>query len=178
MGDRAYCRVDAVDRPPRRLLQVPCVGQDGLQASAQICGLYWIDRKLAGKDDTQDCMTARHFLLSRLSNCTALIARRTMSYFRLTYLIHPAMETTRLSSKGQLVLPKAIRDADNWSEGTEFLVERVAEGVLLRPLRPVPATRLEDVIGIAGYRGPARSTADMQRAIEQGVKARRDRGRY
>ena len=49
------------------------------------------------------------------------------------------METTRLSSKGQLVLPKSIRDADNWSEGTEFLVERVADGVLLRPLRPVPA---------------------------------------
>jgi AbrB family looped-hinge helix DNA binding protein len=74
------------------------------------------------------------------------------------------------------VLPKAIRDADNWSEGTEFLVERVAEGVLLRPLRPVSPTRLEDVVGSAGYRGPARSLADMQRAIEQGVKAGRGRG--
>ena len=88
------------------------------------------------------------------------------------------METTRLSSKGQLVLPKAIRDADQWSEGTEFLVERVAEGVLLRPLRPVPTTRLEDVIGSTGYRGPTRSIADMQRAVERGMKARRDRGRY
>ena len=88
------------------------------------------------------------------------------------------METTRLSSKGQLVLPKAIRDADQWREGTEFLVERVAEGVLLRPLRPVPETRLEDVIGSTGYHGPTRSIADMQLAVEQGVKARRDRGRY
>lgn len=86
------------------------------------------------------------------------------------------MDRTRLSSKGQLVLPKAIRDADNWSEGTEFLVERVAEGVLLRPLRPVSPTRLEDVVGSAGYRGPARSLADIQRAIEQGVKAGRGRG--
>ena len=88
------------------------------------------------------------------------------------------METTRLSSRGQLVLPKSIRDADNWREGTEFLVERVPEGVLLRPLRPEPTTRLEDVIGSAGYRGPARSIADMQRAIERGMKARRGRGRY
>jgi AbrB family looped-hinge helix DNA binding protein len=88
------------------------------------------------------------------------------------------MSTTRLSSKGQLVLPKSIRDADSWSEGTEFLVERVAEGVLLRPLRPVPATRLEDVIGSARYRGPACSIAEMQRAIARGVKARRGRGRY
>ena len=86
------------------------------------------------------------------------------------------MDTTRLSSKGQLVLPKAIRDADNWSEGTEFLVERVAEGVLLRPLRPVSPTRVEDVVGSAGYRGPARSLADMQRAIAQGAKASRGRG--
>lgn len=88
------------------------------------------------------------------------------------------METTRLSSKGQLVLPKAIREADAWTEGTEFIVERVPEGVLLRPVRSLPATRLEDVIGCAGYRGPARSAADMERAIAQGVKARRGRGRY
>lgn len=88
------------------------------------------------------------------------------------------MDTTRLSSKGQLVLPKAIRDAGDWREGTEFLVERVPQGVLLRPLRPVPVTRLEDVIGSAGYRGPARTMADMQRAIGQGVKARRGRGRH
>src|SRR5207302_11373439 len=88
------------------------------------------------------------------------------------------MDTTRLSSKGQLVLPKAIREADAWTEGTEFIVERVPEGVLLRPVRSLPATRLEDVIGCAGYRGPARSAADMERAIVQGVKARRGRGRY
>lgn len=87
------------------------------------------------------------------------------------------METTRLSSKGQLVLPKAIREADAWTEGTEFIVERVPEGVLLRPVRSLPATRLEDVIGCAGYRGPARSAADMERAIAQGVKARRSRRR-
>jgi len=86
--------------------------------------------------------------------------------------------TTRLSSKGQLVLPKAIRDAGNWPEGTEFIVEVVPQGVLLRPLRPCVTTRLEDVIGCAGYRGPQRSVADMDRAIALGVKARRGRGRY
>ncbi len=88
------------------------------------------------------------------------------------------MDTTRLSSKGQLVLPKAIRDADDWAEGTEFSVERVPEGVLLRPLRTLPVTRLEDVIGCAGYRGRPRSLADMERAIAEGVKAHRGRGRH
>jgi len=88
------------------------------------------------------------------------------------------MDTTRLSSKGQLVLPKAIRDADNWAEGTEFVVERVPQGVLLRPIPRLPVTRLEDVIGCAGFRGSARSLADMERAIAKGVKARIGRGRY
>ena len=88
------------------------------------------------------------------------------------------MDTTRLSSKGQLVLPKAIRDAGEWTEGTEFTVERVPEGVLLRPIRPLPTTRLEDVIGCVGYRGRARSVAEMERAIARGVKVRRGRGRY
>ena len=88
------------------------------------------------------------------------------------------MDTTRLSSKGKLVLPKAIRDAGGWAEGTEFSVERVPEGVLLRPLRPLPVTRLEDVIGCAGYRGRPRSLADMERGIAEGVKAHRGRGRH
>jgi AbrB family looped-hinge helix DNA binding protein len=88
------------------------------------------------------------------------------------------MSTTRLSSKGQIVLPKAIREADEWAEGTEFIVERVPDGVLLRPVRTLPATRLQDVIGCAGYRGPTLSLAEMDRAIGKGVKARRGRGRH
>ena len=33
------------------------------------------------------------------------------------------METTKLSSKGQIVLPKSIRNARNLLPGTEFSVE-------------------------------------------------------
>ena len=105
---------------------------------------------------------------------------RMMSYFRLTASPdgRPPMEKTRLSSKGQLVLPKALRDARNWGEGTEFVVEPVADGVLLRPAQPFAATRLEDVIGSAGYRGRPVSLNAMGKAIAKGVKARRGRGRY
>ena len=88
------------------------------------------------------------------------------------------MDRTRLSSKGQLVLPKSLRDADSWSEGTEFIVERVPEGVLLRPVHAFPVTQLTDVIGCAGYSGPAHSVAEMEQAIAKGVRARRGRGRY
>lgn len=90
----------------------------------------------------------------------------------------PPMEKTRLSSKGQLVLPKALRDARNWSEGTWFVAEPVADGVLLRPAQPFPATRLEDVIGSAGYRGRPVSLDAMGKAVAKGAEARRGRGRY
>ena len=88
------------------------------------------------------------------------------------------METTRLSSKGQVILPKAVREARNWQPGTEFTVEEVDEGVLLRPVKPFKPTTLEEVVGCTGYRGPARSLDDMERAVARGVKERRARGRY
>jgi len=49
------------------------------------------------------------------------------------------METTRLSSKGQVILPKSIRDAHRWQPGTEFVVEETTEGILLRPAKTFPA---------------------------------------
>lgn len=88
------------------------------------------------------------------------------------------METTRLSSKGQVILPKAVREARNWEPGTEFTVEEVDDGVLLRPVKPFKPTTLEEVVGCTGYKGPARSLEDMERAVARGVRERRARGRY
>ena len=88
------------------------------------------------------------------------------------------METTRLSSKGQVVLPKPIRDARRWRSGTEFIVEATAEGVLLRPAKPFAPSRLEDVAGSLRYAGKAKTIRQMDAAIGAEVKARRGRGRY
>jgi AbrB family looped-hinge helix DNA binding protein len=86
------------------------------------------------------------------------------------------METTRLSSKGQVILPKSIRAAHRWSPGVEFAVVDTADGVLLRPLKPYAATHIEDVVGCTGYMGPAKTLEEMEDAIAQGAKACRDRG--
>jgi len=88
------------------------------------------------------------------------------------------METTRLSTKGQVVLPKVVRDARSWSPGTKFAVETVADGVLLRPLSPFPPTRVKDVFGCLAYRGKPKTVAEMEKAIAKAVKERRARGRY
>ena len=84
------------------------------------------------------------------------------------------METTRLSSKGQVVLPKSIRMAHQWKSGAEFIVEDTADGVLLRPVGHLPKTRLEDVIGCTGYQGPARSVEEMDASIAAGATSRQD----
>lgn len=42
------------------------------------------------------------------------------------------METARLSTKGQILLPKNIRTSRAWRPGTEFIVEERPEGILPR----------------------------------------------
>jgi AbrB family looped-hinge helix DNA binding protein len=88
------------------------------------------------------------------------------------------METTRLSTKGQIVLPQRVRSLRAWGPGTEFIVEEVADGILLRPSRLFPLANIDDVAGYLRFRGKARTTAQMKKAIADEVKRRHDRGRY
>ncbi|MBU4527948.1 MAG: AbrB/MazE/SpoVT family DNA-binding domain-containing protein [Hoeflea sp.] len=41
---------------------------------------------------------------------------------------------TKMSSKGQVILPKRLRDAHGWTAGTEFEVIDSPTGVELKPL--------------------------------------------
>jgi len=86
------------------------------------------------------------------------------------------METTKLSSKGQVILPVAIRTAYQWKAGVEFAVEDTGDGVLLRPLKPFPATTLDEVAGCANYTGKAHSLEEMDKAITTEIKQRHARG--
>jgi AbrB family looped-hinge helix DNA binding protein len=88
------------------------------------------------------------------------------------------MQTTRLSSKGQIILPKSIRDEHRWKPGTEFSVEPAGDGVLLRPVKSAAHSRLEEVAGCLRVTGPAHTTAEMDAAVVAELRRRRDRGRY
>jgi AbrB family looped-hinge helix DNA binding protein len=88
------------------------------------------------------------------------------------------METTRLSTKGQIVLPHSIRTSRAWAPGTEFTVEETTDGILLRPAGLFPKTHLDEVAGcLRMHRRPA-THAEMDRAIEREVARRRGSGRY
>ncbi len=79
------------------------------------------------------------------------------------------METTKLSSKGQIVLPKAIRQSRRWPPGTEFLVENTPRGILLRPRKPFGSTEPAEVF--AG--GGARTVKQMDEGLRQAFRSRR-----
>jgi AbrB family looped-hinge helix DNA binding protein len=88
------------------------------------------------------------------------------------------METTRLSTKGQIILPKNIRTSRAWVPGTEFTVEETGDGILLRPAGRFPQADLDDVAGCLWTKRKSKTPAQMQSAIRREVLRRHDRGRY
>lgn len=77
------------------------------------------------------------------------------------------LETT-LSSKGQVVIPKELRDARQWHVGMSLTVEEVPQGLLIRPAKQplFPPTKLEDVMGCARYTGPKLSEAEIAKRLK------------
>ena len=88
------------------------------------------------------------------------------------------MQTTRLSTKGQIILPKNIRTSRAWGPGTEFTVEETGDGILLRPAGRLPSSSLDEVAGCLRSKRRPKTTAQMHAAIGREVIRRHDRGRY
>ena len=81
--------------------------------------------------------------------------------------------TSRLSTKGQLIIPKEIRDRHGWRAGVELEIEDHGECVVVRPVDVVPETTLDELFGCTGYEGPRRSLGEMESAIARGARESR-----
>lgn len=88
----------------------------------------------------------------------------------------PERLTTTVSTKGQVILPKAIRRALGWGAGTRLVVENTPEGVVLRPEPMFPETRPEDVYGCLAWKGPPKSLTEMDEAVLEEAKRRHEGG--
>ena len=72
---------------------------------------------------------------------------------------------TKLSAKGQVVIPKDVRDKLKLQPGTRFEVETGSLGVIkLRPLdyaNPFPRTSLRDLRNLPKWPGPAKPVEEI-----------------
>ena len=46
--------------------------------------------------------------------------------------------TTKMSSKGQVVIPEAMRSQFGWDVGTSFIVEVYRGNLIMQPIEPTP----------------------------------------
>lgn len=82
--------------------------------------------------------------------------------------------TTVLSTKGQVILPKSVRDHRKWTAGAKLVVEETSEGVLLRMAPLFEATRVADVFASLKADGRPRTIEEMDAAVA--AEARRRAG--
>lgn len=90
-------------------------------------------------------------------------------------MAHPKIASTRLSTKGQLILPKAIRDRHGWSAGVELVVEDRADGVYLRARTEEPMSRYDEVRGSLGPVARRHTIEDMNQAVLDEARRRWER---
>jgi len=83
-----------------------------------------------------------------------------------------AKQTTVLSTKGQVILPKAIRDQRQWNAGTRLLVENTEDGILLRPAPAFPLSQPAEVFGCLPAKGKPKTLEEMKDGILNEAKRR------
>jgi AbrB family looped-hinge helix DNA binding protein len=83
------------------------------------------------------------------------------------------MQTVKLSTKGQFVIPSEIRKSHHLTAGTEFAVSFVGSEIRLTPLPMFPPTTLAEVAGLLA-RGEKKipDEATLRAKIAQSIKAR------
>lgn len=80
------------------------------------------------------------------------------------------MKTTKLSSKGQVIIPKAFRSTHHWEPGLELMVIDTGDGLLLKPKAPFAPSELSEVIGMFKGKVAAKTDAQIEAALLQDMR--------
>jgi AbrB family looped-hinge helix DNA binding protein len=85
------------------------------------------------------------------------------------------METVRVSSKGQIVIPKQLRAAFDIVPGTQFVISAEGDEIRLRPAPVFARTRAADGLGLLAKSGRKKlSDEEIKQRIAKSL-LRRDR---
>ena len=72
---------------------------------------------------------------------------------------------TRLSSKGQIVIPRQIRQSHGWRPGVAFTIIDDGDSLILKPVVSKTSVTIKDVIGCAGYVGAKKTLAELDAGV-------------
>ena len=87
------------------------------------------------------------------------------------------METTKVSTRGQVVIPKELRKSYHWDVGQELDVIDTGDGLLLKARPSREATLWNDVVGCLAHlaKGKPVATDDDIQAAVRNMAAKRYR---
>ncbi len=76
--------------------------------------------------------------------------------------------TTKLSSKGQLVIPKELREQLHWEAGTELTLVPTGHGIFLQLSVKKAKHNLADLRGMLKYDGPPILLEELCKPVDLG----------
>lgn len=84
--------------------------------------------------------------------------------------------TTKLSAKGQVVIPKDVRDALGLQPGQQLDVVRMGNGVLLKPVTAKSGRTTDEIVAelrkLYRHQGPPVTIDEMSRAVDAMFESR------
>ncbi len=87
-------------------------------------------------------------------------------------------DRTTLSTKGQVVLPKSVRERKHWPAGTKFVIEDIPDGIALRVEQPKKRYTIDDLVGCMKYSGPPLSDAEIERRLDESFAQEQRDGKW
>ena len=79
--------------------------------------------------------------------------------------------TATMSTKGQIVIPRDLRDRLGWRAGTRLEIVAGVGGVVIRSAPVLPETTVEDLLGLLPYDGPPMTIDEMNDAVARGARS-------
>jgi len=112
---------------------------------------FWRRRK---QPDPAGVMRRIMYVAAHVPQFARIMFVRFLSYTCSVNLLLVVMAETRMSSKGQVVIPKQVRESKGWNAGQAFRLVEEGDAVRLEPIPTFSRTSVEEVAGCLAYDGP------------------------
>jgi AbrB family looped-hinge helix DNA binding protein len=77
-----------------------------------------------------------------------------------------------MSTKGQVVIPKDVRDSHHWEPGQKLILIDTEDGIVLKDASPYKKRDVDDVAGCLQHSGRTKSIEEMEDGIKRAVRGR------